>query len=109
PATSVFIVAGGGVVMELGGADGVPHRIARIGPGGFFGEVGWLTGRSDGTVRATTAGELIAFERKGFIDLMAHSPVVRTDVEAQMRRLHELKYATRPAPAVAVGQSGGQG
>ncbi len=109
PATSFFIVTSGEVEIEVASPDGAPHRLARIGPGGFFGEVGCLTGRSDGTIRATTAGELIAFERKGFIELMAHSPVVRTDVEAQMRRLHELKYATRPGPAVTVGQSGGHG
>ncbi len=109
PATSFFIVTSGEVEIEVASPDGAPHRLARIGPGGFFGEVGCLTGRSDGTIRATTTGELIAFERKGFIELMAHSPVVRTDVEAQMRRLHELKYATRPGPAVTVGQSGGHG
>ena len=109
PATSFFIVTSGEVEIEVASPDGAPHRLAHIGPGGFFGEVGCLTGRSDGTIRATTAGELIAFERKGFIELMAHSPVVRTDVEAQMRRLHELKYATRPGPAVTVGQSGGHG
>ncbi len=109
PATSFYIVTSGEVELAFAGQDGVPARLARIGPGGFFGEVGCLTGRSDGAVRATTTGELIVFERKGFIDLMTHSPVVRRDVEAQMQRLHELKYATRPAPAGAVGQSGGQG
>ncbi|HEY8680522.1 MAG TPA: hypothetical protein VIN01_05665 [Candidatus Dormibacteraeota bacterium] len=39
------------------------------------------------------ASELIALDRKGFIELMERSPVVRQDVEAQMRRMHELKYA----------------
>jgi len=109
PATSFYIVTSGEVELEFAGQDGAPGRVARIGPGGFFGEVGCLTGRSDGAVRATTTGELIVFERKGFIELMTHSPVVRKDVEAQMQRLHELKYTIRPAPAGAVGQSGGQG
>ncbi len=109
PATSFYIVTSGEVQLEFAGQDGVPGRQARIGPGGFFGEVGCLTGRSDGEVTATALGELIVFERKGFIDLMTHSPIVRRDVEAQMQRLHELKYAPQPAPAGAVGQSGGQG
>jgi CRP-like cAMP-binding protein len=106
-ATSFYIVTGGEVEIEYAGQDGRPQRLARIGPGGFFGEVGCLTGRSDGTVRALVPGELIVFERKGFVELMARSPVVRQDVEAQMKRLHELRYATRPQTAVGVGPSGG--
>ena len=106
-ATSFYIVASGEVEIEFAGQDGRPQRLARIGPGGFFGEVGCLTGRSDGTVSALVPGELIVFERKAFVELMARSPVVRQDVEAQMKRLHELRYATRPPSAVGVGPSGG--
>jgi hypothetical protein len=39
------------------------------------------------------ASELIALDRKGFIELMERSPVVRHDVEAQMRQMDELEYA----------------
>ena len=109
PSTSFYIVTSGEVEIEIAGANKAPQRLARIGPGGFFGEVGCLTGRSDGTIRATAAGELIVFERKGFIELMSRSPVVRRDVEAQMRRLHDLKYAAHPPTPVGVGPpSGGQ-
>jgi NADH dehydrogenase len=108
PSTSFYIVTSGEVEIEFTGSNGAPQRLARIGPGGFFGEVGCLTGRSDGTIRAIAAGELIVFERKGFIELMSRSPVVRRDVEAQMRRLHELKYAAHAPAAVGVGPSGGQ-
>ena len=108
PSTSFYIVTSGEVEIEITGANGAPQRLARIGPGGFFGEVGCLTGRSDGTIRATAVGELIVFERKGFIELMSRSPVVRRDVEAQMRRLHDLKYAAHPPTPVGVGPSGGQ-
>jgi CRP-like cAMP-binding protein len=90
-----FTVAGGGTQLA-----------ARIAPGGFFGEVGCLTGRSEGTIRATMPSELIALDRKGFVELMTRSPVVRRDVEAQMRRMHELKYSVG---AVAAGGVPGGG
>jgi len=95
PARSFYVVTSGEVevVFDADHHDG--RRAARIGPGGFFGEVGCLTSRSEGRITATMASELIALDRKGFIELMERSPVVRQDVEAQMRRMHELKYAGR--------------
>jgi hypothetical protein len=93
PAGSFYIVTSGEVEVSFTGPDGDSRRAARIAPGGFFGEVGCLTGRSEGTIRATMPSELIALDRKGFLELMTRSPVVRRDVEAQMRRMHELKYS----------------
>jgi len=107
PSTSFYIVTSGEVEIDFVGPYGEPQRVARMGPGGFFGEVGCLTGRSDGTVRASTVGELIKLERKGFVELMSRSSTVRGDVEAQMRRLHDLKYSSRPPVAAAAGPAGG--
>jgi NADH:ubiquinone reductase (H+-translocating) len=92
-ARSFYVVTSGEVEIAFDEGNGNGGKSARIGPGGFFGEVGCLTARSEGRITATVASELIALDRKGFIELMERSPVVRQDVEAQMRRLHELKYA----------------
>ena len=93
PAGSFYVVTSGEVEVTFTGPRGDSLHVARIAPGGFFGEVGCLTGRSEGTIRATMPSELIVLDRKGFVDLMTRSPVVRRDVEAQMRRMHELKYS----------------
>jgi len=106
PAASFYVLTSGEVEVTFLAAGGGMQRVARIAPGGFFGEVGCLTGRSEGTIRATMPSELIALDRKGFVDLMSHSPVMRRDVEAQMRRMHELKYSVG---AVAAGDVPGGG
>ena len=93
PARSFYVVTSGEVEIAFDEAHQNGRPAARIGPGGFFGEVGCLTSRSEGRITATMASELIALDRKGFLELMERSPVVRQDVEAQMRRMHELKYA----------------
>ena len=95
PARSFYVVTSGEVEIAFDEAHQNGRPAARIGPGGFFGEVGCLTSRSEGRITATMASELIALDRKGFLELMERSPVVRQDVEAQMRRMHELKYAGR--------------
>jgi len=93
PASSFYVLTSGEVEVSFTGPQGDSRHVARIAPGGFFGEVGCLTGRSEGTIRATIPSELIALDRKGFVELMTRSPVIRRDVEAQMRRMHELKYS----------------
>ncbi|HEX6349189.1 MAG TPA: FAD-dependent oxidoreductase [Candidatus Dormibacteraeota bacterium] len=94
PSNSFYIVTSGEVQLDFE-EGGAARPSARLGPGGFFGEIGCLTGRSDGTVRALVASEMIVLDRKGLIELLERSPMVRRDVEAQMQRVHDLKYAVR--------------
>src|SRR5216684_7877676 len=63
-------------------------------------QLGVLTGRNPATARAKTHTELLALDSRSFTELMKSDAKVRADVDASMRRLHDLKYATTgPGPA----------
>src|SRR5207302_10421597 len=100
------IITEGEVELVIKTPEGWERTVDRLGPSRFFGELGILTGKNPATARATKHTELIALDAHSFTELMKRDAVVRSDVEADMKRLHELKYATAAPPIPAGGWSG---
>ena len=76
-----YLITEGEVEVERGG-----QRIAILGAGQFFGEMGLLTGRPRmATVRATKETHLMSLDASEFTNLMARSQGGATDVELAMR------------------------
>ena len=72
-------------MLRKGGA-AKESRVALLGPGEFFGEIGLMTGEpQDATVRATKSGELLVMERDGFNQLLVRSQSGLVDLEADAR------------------------
>ncbi len=100
PSDRFYILTQGEVELVVKSEEGWERKVDTLQPGRFFGELGILTGRNPATVRATKHTELLALDSRSFTELMKSDAKVRQDVEADMRRLHDLKYATPPpAPA----------
>jgi ATP-binding cassette subfamily B protein len=86
PGDEFYIVARGQLEAQRRGADGQPRRIARMDDGDFFGEIALLRDRPrTATVRAVTAGVLLALDRGQFDRLLAAAPGVRAIVEQAAR------------------------
>jgi hypothetical protein len=76
PADRFYIIARGelDILREDGGESGGDRRLATLGPGQFFGEIGLLTDRPrTASVRARGPAELLALDRKHFETLVAQS------------------------------------
>lgn len=100
PSDRFYILTKGEVELVVQGQEGWERKVDTLQPGRFFGELGILTGRNPATARALTHTELLALDSRSFTELMKSDAKVRQDVDADMRRLHELKYAAQPpAPA----------
>jgi len=86
PAERFYIVSEGEVEMLRKGSAAKESRVALLGPGKFFGEIGLMTGEpQDATVRATKSGELLVMERDGFNQLLVRSQSGLIDLEADAR------------------------
>jgi CRP-like cAMP-binding protein len=71
--SSMFVIATGEAVVLLESG----QEIARIGPGGFFGEMSLLTGAPrNATVRATTDSELLEITADAFRQFVLANPAV---------------------------------
>ncbi len=100
PSDRFYIVTKGEVELIVSSKEGWERTVATLEPGRFFGELGILTGRNAATARAKTHTELLALDSRSFTELMKSDAKVRADVDEDMRRLHDLKYATTgPGPA----------
>ena len=108
PSDRFYIVTEGEVELLITSEEGWERQVDKLGPSRFFGELGILTGKNPATARATKHTELIALDAHSFTELMKRDAVVREDVEADMKRLHDLKYAiSGAAPAPAPAPNGG--
>jgi hypothetical protein len=88
---SAFVVVQGEVEVLRDGKRG-PRRLATLGPGQIFGEVGLLkTGTRSATVRATTAAEVLELDTQLIRDLVEGSP----ETEADLKRLARERTKTR--------------
>ena len=103
PSDRFYIITEGEVELVIKTPEGWERTVDKLGPSRFFGELGILTGKNPATARATKHTELIALDAHSFTELMKRDAVVRSDVEADMKRLHELKYATAAPPIPAGG------
>jgi Cyclic nucleotide-binding domain len=92
PSDRFYIVTEGEVELVIQSAEGWEKQVDKLGPSRFFGELGILTGKNPATARATKHTEMIALDAHSFTQLMKDDAVVREDVEADMKRLHDLKY-----------------
>ncbi|MBK8904273.1 MAG: cyclic nucleotide-binding domain-containing protein [Anaerolineaceae bacterium] len=78
-----YIITRGQVEIVLQPPDGLDAVIDRIGPGGFFGEVGLLNqSRRMATVRAATAVDVMAMDYQTFRGWIEGSPLVAQEIEA---------------------------
>jgi hypothetical protein len=96
-----FYIVADGEVEVLRETDGREERVAVLGPGQFFGEIGLLTGKARiATVRATKDTELLALDRDEFTALVTRSHGGAADLDAAMhRRMAELGTGPPPRPA----------
>ena len=92
PSDRFYIVTEGEVELVITSEEGWERQVDKLGPSRFFGELGILTGKNPATARATKHTELIALDAHSFTELMKRDAIVREDVEADMKRLHDLKY-----------------
>jgi hypothetical protein len=99
PSDRFYIVTEGEVELVIMSEEGWERRVDKLGPSRFFGELGILTGKNPATARATKHTELIALDAHSFTELMKRDAIVREDVEAAMKRLHDLKYGVVGGPA----------
>jgi hypothetical protein len=95
-----YIVGDGEVEVFREEADG-EKRVALLGPGQFFGEIGLLTAKPrTATVRTTKESELLSLDRDSFLMLVARSTGGAADLDAAMHhRLAELKLLEKPTTA----------
>ncbi|HCO03286.1 MAG TPA: hypothetical protein DIT48_08000 [Actinobacteria bacterium] len=88
PSDRFYIVTEGEVELVITSDEGWEKQVDKLGPSRFFGELGILTGKNPATARETKHTELIALDAHSFTELMKRDAVVREDVEADMKRLH---------------------
>ena len=80
-----FYVITEGEVEVVRGANGTEEKIATLGPGKFFGEMGLLSGRPRmATVRATKETHLMALDANEFVNLMNRSAGGLADVQYEV-------------------------
>jgi CRP-like cAMP-binding protein len=89
PATQVFCVLEGSVVVETAGTGVVLNRLR---PGEMFGEIGVIEGGSrTATVRAAEPCALLAIDQSDFLGLLVSYPALGFRLVAALaRRLHQL-------------------
>lgn len=93
PADRFFIITQGAVEVVQG-----DRRVATLGPGEYFGEIGLLVGEPRvATVRATTPTELLALDRDLFRGIIASSAETVEDLQRIVRqRVAELQAGSSP-------------
>jgi hypothetical protein len=95
-ADNFYIVTEGEVEVVRGG-NGSEMKIATLGPGQFFGEMGLLTGRPRmATVRATKETHLMALDASEFGNLMTRSRGGAADIAYEMK---QRSSGQAPTPA----------
>jgi CRP-like cAMP-binding protein len=97
PGDTVFVVASGAVVVERAGPDG-PVRLARLGPGSFFGEIALIARRARAaTVTAVERTQLLEMDAGTLASLCARDPSVTAVLKAFCDdRLVESTVRTSP-------------
>jgi small-conductance mechanosensitive channel/CRP-like cAMP-binding protein len=98
--SSMFVVGTGEVVVLLEPGD---HEVARLGAGGFFGEMSLLTGAPrNATVRTTCDSELLEITGEAFRRFVLANPAVVEQIGAAVaRRRAELEERRASGAAAA--------
>jgi CRP-like cAMP-binding protein len=77
PSNAMYVIERGAVAIEMPRDDGPPTEVARIEGGGYFGEMGLMTGESRAaTVRARSLCDLVVIDHDAFHDVLASHPEV---------------------------------
>jgi small-conductance mechanosensitive channel/CRP-like cAMP-binding protein len=100
--SSMFVVARGAVAVTLGPDN---HEVARIRPGGFFGEMSLLTGEPrTATVRTTVDSELLEITVEAFRRFVLANPsaVDQISEAVAVRRAELSQHAAAGAAGVVV-------
>ena len=99
-AAGSFYIVGDGEVEVIHEGPAGEQRVAVLGPGQFFGEIGLMTGQPrNATVRATKESELLMLTRDDFLMLVMRSQGGAADLDTAMhKRLAELKLLDAPSP-----------
>ncbi|MDB4944673.1 MAG: Potassium efflux system KefA protein / Small-conductance mechanosensitive channel [Labilithrix sp.] len=95
PASELFVVDRGEVVIELPREERSPREVARLGKGSFFGEMGVMTGEPrKATVRAATECAVLVLGHEAFHGALAKNPEVIDKIgELLLARQAELDAA----------------
>lgn len=104
---SMFVVLKGGAVVTL---DPEQREVARIGPGGFFGEMSLLTGAPRmATVKTTEDSELLEITADAFRHFVMANPsavdAIGHAVEARSAEVAQLRAATTSSSGAETPQS----
>jgi SulP family sulfate permease len=94
---SLMIVLQGDIEIRLLTPDGYSKRLARYGPGTFFGEIALLTpGPRTASAIARTDSQLLVLDRPGFERLIASNPetAVASLLALGQAQAHELRSST---------------
>jgi CRP-like cAMP-binding protein len=98
-----FFILVAGEVEVIRKADGQEHRLTRLGPGGYFGEIALLhhTVRS-ATVRALMPVNVLSVRGHDFAALVTPLQALRTHIEQTAQQ----RAGTAPSPGPASGEAG---
>ena len=96
-----FFIVGDGEVEVIHELDGSEERVAILGPGQVFGEIGLLLGKPrSATVRATKESELLWLDRSEFQNLVSRSSGGAANLDSVMRaRTGQQAGDGQPTPA----------
>jgi cytochrome P450/CRP-like cAMP-binding protein len=83
-----FMIHEGEVDIEVAaGHDGASRVVNRLGPGGYFGEIGLLTGSTrNATARAIRETQLMELDRSGFMTMISTSDLTSQELSRVMRQ-----------------------
>lgn len=95
PADRFYIIVNGEVevVHERSGDEEVV--LARLGSGGYFGEIGLLEGQARmATVRATTTVDVVVFDRRAFSQWLSQAPYIEDEMKHTVQERLALAQAS---------------
>ncbi|PWH19964.1 MAG: hypothetical protein DDG58_03855 [Ardenticatenia bacterium] len=109
PGDAMYFIETGQIEILSGDSDDVPHLLARLIPGDYFGEMALLTGKSRTvTARATRHTSLWALYRSDFDALLVKLPTLMTALSRALReRLSQAAETALPAYLRVLTLSGG--
>lgn len=83
----LYIIRGGEADVRVRGEDGLTEKVASLGPGDFFGEMGLMTGAPrTATVFARTDVECYRLDKESFKDILARRPEIAEDISRILAR-----------------------
>ena len=83
----LYIIRGGEADVRFTGEDGLTKKVASLGGGDFFGEMGLMTGAPrTATVFARTDVECYRLDKESFKDILRRRPEIAEDISRVLAR-----------------------